>query len=211
MLKIQIEVNTEHIRKRHMSRKIIDEAIEYVKELFEGNSDGHGVDHAMRVYRNTQVIMEKYPEADSVVVALAALLHDADDHKLFNTDNNANARGFLEKNGLPIEKIDYICQIINSVSFSHNRGKIPDTIEGKIVQDADRIDAIGAIGIARTFAYGGKAGRPLGDSIKHFYDKLLLLKEELNTDSAKELAQKRHDYMVEFLKEYYAETGEELP
>ena len=99
MLKIQIEVNTEHIRKRHMSKKIIDEAIEYVKELFEGNSDGHGVDHAMRVYRNTQVIMEKYPEADSVVVALAALLHDADDHKLFNTDNNANARGFLEKNG----------------------------------------------------------------------------------------------------------------
>ena len=211
MLKIQIEVNTEHIRKRNMSKKIIDDAIEYVKEIFEGNSDGHGVDHAIRVYRNTQVIMEKYPEADSVVVALAALLHDADDHKLFNTDNNANARGFLEKNGLPIEKIDCICQIINAVSFSKNRGKIPDTIEGKIVQDADRIDAIGAIGIARTFAYGGKAGRPLEDSIKHFYDKLLLLKEEMNTDSAKELAQKRHDYMVEFLKEYYAETGEELP
>ena len=190
-----------------MSKKIIDETIEYVKELFEGNSDGHGADHTMRVYRNAQAIMESYPEADLVVVALAALLHDADDHKLFNTDNNANARGFLEKKGLPTEKIDCICKIINAVSFSQNRGKIPDTIEGKIVQDADRIDAIGAIGIARTFAYGGKVGRPLDDSIKHFYDKLLLLKEELNTDFAKELAQKRHDYMVEFLEEYYAETG----
>lgn len=81
------------------------------------------------------------------------------------------------------------------------------TIEGKIVQDADRIDAIGAIGIARTFAYGGTIGRPLEDSIKHFYDKLLLLKEEMNTDAAKELAQKRHDYMTGFLEEYYSETG----
>ena len=186
---------------------MIDEAIEYVTELFEGNSDGHGVDHAMRVYRNAQIIMEEYPNADAFVIALATLLHDADDHKLFNTENNANARAFLEKKGVQTEKTDYICEIINAISFSRNRGKTPDTIEGKIVQDADRLDAIGAIGIARTFAYGGKKGRTLEDSIKHFYDKLLLLKEEMNTDSAKELAQKRHDYMVEFLEEYYAETG----
>ena len=190
-----------------MNKKMIDEAIEYVTELFEGNSDGHGVDHAMRVYRNAQIIMEEYPNADAFVIALATLLHDADDHKLFNTKNNANARAFLEKKGVQTEKTDYICEIINAISFSRNRGKTPDTIEGKIVQDADRLDAIGAIGIARTFAYGGKKGRTLEDSIKHFYDKLLLLKEEMNTDSAKELAQKRHDYMVEFLEEYYTETG----
>ena len=183
---------------------IIDKAIEYVEELFKGNSDGHGADHTMRVYRNAQIIMETYPEADSYVISLAALLHDADDHKLFKTENNANARAFLEKEGLPTEKIGFICDIINAVSFSKNRGKTPGTIEGKI---ADRIDAIGAIGIARTFAYGGKIGRPLEDSIKHFYDKLLLLKEEMNTDAAKELAQKRHDYMNAFLEEYYNETG----
>jgi len=103
--------------------------------------------------------------------------------------------------------IDLRCEIINSVSFSKNRGRKPDTLEGEIVQDADRIDAIGAIGIARTFAYGGKAGRTLEDSIKHFYDKLLLLKDEMNTDVAKRLAQKRHDYMQDFLEEYYLETG----
>lgn len=186
---------------------IINKAIEYVEELFKGNSDGHGADHTMRVFRNAQQIMERYPEADSYVISLAALLHDADDHKLFNTENNANARAFLEKEGMPAEKIDLICNIINAVSFSQNRGKTPKTIEGKIVQDADRIDAIGAIGIARTFAYGGKVGRPLQDSIQHFYDKLLLLKEEMNTDAAKELAQKRHDYMTGFLEEYYNETG----
>lgn len=186
---------------------IIDKAIEYTEELFKGNSDGHGADHTMRVYRNAQQIMETYPEADRRVISLAALLHDVDDHKLFKTENNANARTFLEEAGLPIDEIDFICNIINAVSFSKNRGKIPETIEGKIVQDADRLDAIGAIGIARTFAYGGKVGRPLEDSIKHFYDKLLLLKDEMNTDAAKELAQKRHDYMAAFLKEYHNETG----
>ena len=191
--------------------EIIMKAKEYVEKLFCSDFGGHGADHTFRVYDNAMLLADKQPECDREVVALSALLHDVDDHKLFNTENNANARHFLEEHGISKDKTDEICSTINMVSFSKNRGKKPDTIEGKIVQDADRIDAIGAIGIARTFAYGGKAGRPLGDSIKHFYDKLLLLKEELNTDSAKELAQKRHDYMVEFLKEYYAETGEELP
>lgn len=187
--------------------RIIEDAIEYVKELFEGNSDGHGADHTMRVFHNAQVIMEAYPEADRFVSLLAALLHDADDHKLFNTENNQNARTFMEKKGLPAETIEQICTIINAVSFSKNRGKRPGTLEGMIVQDADRLDAIGAIGIARTFAYGGKVGRPLSDSIQHFYDKLLLLKNEMNTDGAKALAQKRHDYMCAFLDEYTEESG----
>jgi len=143
-----------------------------------------------------------------LAISLAALLHDADDYKLFSTENNANARSFMEQKGLPSEMVEQICKIINSVSFSHNRGRRPETLEGRIVQDADRLDAIGAIGIARTFAYGGKDGRGLSESIKHFYDKLLLLKEEMNTDAAKEMAQKRHEYMKDFLEEYYIETGE---
>ncbi len=186
---------------------IISEASDYVRELFAGNSDGHGADHTMRVYHNAQKIMETYPEADAFIVSLSALLHDADDHKLFNTENNLNARLFMEKNDLPPDTIEQICMTINSVSFSKNRGRSPETLEGKIVQDADRLDAIGAIGIARTFAYGGNAGRPLADSIKHFYDKLLLLKNEMNTEAAKDIAQKRHEYMTGFLEEYYEETG----
>ncbi len=186
---------------------IISEASDYVRELFAGNSDGHGADHTMRVYHNAQKIMETYPEADAFIVSLSALLHDADDHKLFNTENNLNARLFMEKNDLPPDTIEQICMTINSVSFSKNRGRSPETLEGKIVQDADRLDAIGAIGIARTFAYGGNAGRPLADSIKHFYDKLLLLKNEMNTEAAKDIAQKRHEYMTGFLEEYFEETG----
>ncbi len=188
--------------------RIIHDAIDYVKELFAGNSDGHGADHTMRVFHNAQMIIAEYPEADSFVVLLSALLHDTDDHKLFNTENNMNARSFMEQNDIPSETIEQICKAINSVSFSHNRGRSPETLEGKIVQDADRLDAIGAIGIARTFAYGGKVGRPLSDSIKHFYDKLLLLKDELNTDAAKEIAQKRHEFMQMFLEEYYSETSD---
>ena len=186
--------------------KIINKAVEYVRELFVGNSDGHGADHTMRVYYNAKKIMESYPEADSFVISLAALLHDADDHKLFKTENNANARTFLSRMEVSSDKADFICEVINGVSFSQNRGKIPETLEGKIVQDADRLDAIGAIGIARTFAYGGKVGRPLDESVKHFYDKLLLLKDEMNTDAAKAIALKRHDYMNAFLEEYREET-----
>lgn len=186
---------------------IIKHAIGYVKKLFAGNSDGHGADHTMRVYHNAQMIMEAFPEADSFVISLAALLHDADDYKLFNTENNMNARSFMDSKALSSEIEEQVCSVINSVSFSKNKGRRPETLEGKIVQDADRLDALGAIGIARTFAYGGKAGRPLEDSIKHFYDKLLLLKDEMNTEVAREIAQKRHELLISFLEEYYEETG----
>ena len=154
---------------------LIEKAKSYVEELFHSDFGGHGADHTFRVYDNAMILAEKEPECDRKVVALAALLHDADDHKLFNTENNANARRFLAGNGISQEKTDEICSTINMVSFSKNRGKRPDTLEGKIVQDADRLDALGAIGIARTFAFGGERGRPLDDSIQHFYDKLLLL------------------------------------
>ncbi|NEX02740.1 HD domain-containing protein [Pseudobutyrivibrio xylanivorans] len=189
-----------------MQDEIIDRAIEYVSTLFKGNSDGHDVQHTLRVYKNVQLLLKSYPEADSFISLLSALLPDVDDHKLFKTENNFNARTFLKENGLSRELIDEICEVINSVSFSKNKGKTPRTLEGQIVQDADRLDAIGAIGIARTFAYGGRSGRSLDDSIQHFYDKLLLLKDEMNTGAAIKIAVMRHEYMENFLKEYNDEN-----
>ena len=141
------------------------------------------------------------------VIALSALLHDCDDHKLFHTENNANARSFLQQEGLSEERIEEICRNIDSVSFSKNRGRVPETIEGKIVQDADRLEAIGAIGIARCFQFGGSHGRSLENSIEHFYDKLLLISKELNTSSAKKMAEKRDKLMQDFLKEWGEEKN----
>jgi len=180
---------------------IIRSTITYIEDLFRGNAGGHDAAHSLRVYRNAMKIAENEPEADPEIVALAALLHDADDHKLFHTENNANTRSFLAENRVPEEMINQICTAINAVSFSQNRGKTPSTLEGKIVQDADRLDALGAIGIARTFAYGGEHGRPLQESVQHFHDKLLLLKDTMNTETGRQLAKERHAFMESFLRE----------
>lgn len=188
-------------------QKIIDAAIEYIRRLFAENADGHGLEHALRVYRTALQLAKSAPAADPLVVALGALLHDADDHKLFHTENNANARRFLTEQGVDAETADRICGAINAVSFSQNRGKRPETLEGQLIQDADRLDAIGAVGIARTFAYGGKHGRTPEDSIAHFHEKLLLLKDLMNTEQAKALAEERHAFMEAFLREWEKETG----
>ena len=190
-----------------MNDTTIPATIAYIRELFRGNSGGHDVDHSLRVYRNALLIAEDEPGCDTEIVALAALLHDADDHKLFHTENNANARSFLTARKVAPEKIERICEAINAVSFSRNRGKRPETLEGKIVQDADRLDALGAIGIARTFAYGGEHGRSLDESVAHFHEKLLLLKDELNTEAARKLAEPRHAFLERFLEEYEKESN----
>ena len=187
--------------------QIIRDAIEYIRTLFEGNADGHNFDHSCRVWRNAMMIAETEPGCDPEIVALAALLHDADDHKLFSTENNANARTFLEEHGIPEKMSDRICETVNAVSFSKNKGKRPGTAEGRIVQDADRLDAMGAVGIARTFAYGGSHGRKPEGSIEHFYEKLLLLKDMMNTEKGRELAETRHAFMEEFLREWDAEIN----
>ena len=187
---------------------LTEKAIEYITALFRNNADGHGADHTLRVYKNAMQIADYEPGCDRELVALAALLHDADDHKLFHTENNANARAFLRENGIPEGRADRICEVINAVSFSQNRGQIPGTLEGKIVQDADRLDALGAVGIARTFAYGGKHGRPLEGSVQHFYDKLLLLKDLMNTEAGIQLAESRHAFLEAFLRELKEELGE---
>ena len=187
---------------------VIDQAITYITTLFTANSDGHDAAHSLRVYRNAMRIAEAESGCDPGVVALAALLHDVDDHKLFMTENNENARRFLASHGIDEKTSDRICRAINSVSFSQNAGRTPDTLEGQIVQDADRLDAMGAIGIARTFAYGGSHGRPLEDSVQHFYDKLLRLKDLMNTEIGRAMAAERHAFLESFLDEYARETGD---
>ena len=190
-----------------MNDSVIDRAICFIRELFKNNYDGHDAEHSIRVYRNALLIAQDEPDCNRHIIALAALLHDAVDSKLFDTENNANARLFLKQNGVNQDETEQICLIINSVSFSKNRGKIPPSIEAKIVQDADRLDAIGAVGIARTFAFGGRSGRSLALSIQHFHDKLLLLKNEMNTTAAKTIAESRHSFMEEFLTEFNKETS----
>ncbi len=189
-----------------MNDDLIRSAISYVQALFAGNADGHDTAHTMRVYRNAMALAAREP-CDRQIVALAALLHDADDPKLFRTDDNANARAFLTRHGVGEDRINQIINAVNSVSFSKNKEKRPKTIEGQIVQDADRLDAIGAVGIARTFAFGGRHGRTLEDSIGHFHEKLLLLTDRMNTPAAKALAEQRHRFLLEFLREWEKETS----
>lgn len=184
-----------------MDSQIIEKAKDLIHVLFSDRPDGHDVNHTLRVYSTALEIALYYPEADKELVALSALLHDVDDYKLFNTKNNANARSFLVSQNISEGKINQIIAIINSVSFSKNKCQVPSTLEGKIVQDADRLDAIGAIGIARCFAFGGKNERSMEESINHFHEKLLLLKDLMNTDVAKAKAEERHAYMENFLKE----------
>ena len=190
-----------------MQDELTGAAVDYARALFAGNADGHGFDHTMRVYRNAMEIARE-EDCDRQIVALAALLHDADDPKLFSTADNANARAFLNSHGADEEMTERILAAVNAVSFSKNRDRKPDTVEGQIVQDADRLDAIGAIGIARTFAYGGGHGRGLEDSIGHFHEKLLLLTDLMNTLTAKSMAAERHRFMLDFLREWARETGE---
>ncbi len=188
--------------------KLIHSAIAYITSLFAANAGGHDAGHTLRVYRNAMRISEAEQGCDELVVALAALLHDADDHKLFHTENYENARRFLRENALPDETVEAVIGAIDSVSFSRNQERVPETPEGKIVQDADRLDAIGAIGIARTFAYGGEHGRPMEASVQHFYDKLLRLRDLMNTESARRIAEERHAFLLAYLEELRKETEE---
>ncbi len=189
-------------------RETIEAAIAYIRVLFDGNADGHDFAHSMRVYGYAMRIAESEPEADRFVTALAALLHDADDHKLFRTENNANARRFLSQRGVDPAAAERVCEAINAVSFSKNGGKKPATAEGRVVQDADRLDALGAVGIARTFVYGGRHGREAEESLGHFYEKLLRLRDGMNTEAGRALAEPRHAFLEAFLEQWERERGE---
>jgi len=197
---------------------------EYVKDLLAKEYSGHDYYHCIRVYNNAMLIC-KDMDCDKQLVSVASLLHDVDDAKLFDSKDYDNARKIL--NDLNYEKdfIEKVINIIKDVSFKGKDSVIPSSLEGKIVQDADRLDAIGAIGIARTFAYGGNHNRLIYDpsikpnlnmdynqyknannpTINHFYEKLLLLKDMMNLEKSKQIAIHRHKFMEEYLKEFYDE------
>jgi uncharacterized protein len=192
---------------------MIDRAMEYARKIFEGDASGHDFDHTMRVFHMATTIARE-ENVDLETVQLAALLHDVDDRKLSpqTCENKDNAVSFLRENGVNQERIKEIIQIISQISFSAGNGA-PSTLEGMCVQDADRLDAIGAIGIGRAFAFGGSRGRRIHDpegkdtttTIQHFYDKLLLLKDRMNTVTGKTLAHQRHRFMEDFLQQFYDE------
>lgn len=192
---------------------MIERAMDYARQVFAGDSSGHDFDHTLRVFRMATTIA-KEENADLEIVQLAALLHDVDDRKLSpqTYENKDNAVVFLLENGVDRDKISTIVEIISQISFSAGNGA-PSTLEGMCVQDADRLDAMGAIGIGRAFAFGGSRGRRMHDpagndktsTIQHFYDKLLLLKDRMNTVTGKRLAADRDVYMRTFLEQFYAE------
>lgn len=205
--------------------QIVDNAFDFIKRIFSEDYSGHDYYHSIRVYNNA-INIALIEGGNLFLIKLAALLHDIDDRKLFNTsDNLDHAQAFLKDNCVDEDSIFKICKIIKSVSFKGGESVVPDSIEGKIVQDADRLDALGAIGIARTFAYGGHKGRPIyepcekpieemtakeyenhtSSSINHFYEKLLKLKDLMNTETAKSLAEKRHAFIENYLDEFISE------
>lgn len=208
---------------------VIEKAIEFVKEFFRGEFSGHDAAHTMRVYRMALRLAHE-EHADERICALAALLHDVDDAKLSpkTAENKLNARAFLEENGVDEEDIERVIDIISHISFKGSGRDVPSSLEGKCVQDADRLDAIGAIGIARAFAYGGSRGRAMHDpasvprenmteeeyrkgnstTVGHFYEKLFKLKELMNTPSARREAERRDRIMHEFIDELMDEWGE---
>ena len=212
---------------------IIDKTIFFVKEQLKNTEGGHDWFHIERVYKNALLIAEN-EECNLEIVKLGALLHDIADSKFHNGDETIGpkvARTFLEKEKADEETIIHVLNIIENISFKGgNLDKKFSSKELNIVQDADRLDAIGAIGIARTFNYGGFKNRPLynpniqpnlnmskeeyknseSPTLNHFYEKLLLLKDKMNTETGEKIAQKRHDFMVTFLSQFYAEWDGEV-
>jgi len=209
-----------------MNKEIIARAMAYVKEKFENEYSGHDWFHTLRVFRTATRIAEA-EGADLETVQLAALLHDVDDRKLSPETyaEQKNARSFLAENGVEESVICEICRIISEVSFVGSDSVVPSTLEGKCVQDADRLDAIGAIGIARAFAYGGNHNRLMyhpdiapnpnmskeeyiksnSTTVNHFYEKLFKLTDMMNTDTAKQIAKERDEYMKAFIAEFMDE------
>ncbi len=206
---------------------IILKTSEYIKQEFSDDSSGHDWWHIYRVWKNAVTIC-KHETADLFVVELAALLHDLDDWKFNESEDETphRAKAWMQQCGVDPRVNQQVCEIIMNVSYKgaqvENKMK---SLEGFIVQDADRLDAIGAIGIGRAFAYGGYKNRPMYDpdtlnqmhasfedyknsksaTINHFYEKLLLLKDMMNTVTAKRIAEQRHEVMLKFLDQFMNE------
>ncbi len=216
-----------------IEEQIISKTIDFVKEKLAGAEGGHDWFHTQRVFNNARLIA-KDETVDFFVVSLGALLHDIADSKFHNGDETVGpkiAKEFLEELQVENEVVQHVINIIENISFKggnvEQKFKSPEL---DVIQDADRLDAIGAIGIARCFNYGGFKNRALYDpdvapnlhmskqeyknstapTINHFYEKLLLLKDRMNTETGKEIALQRHTYMETFLEQFYKEWEGEL-
>ena len=212
---------------------LIEKTIAFVKEKLEGAEAGHDWFHIERVWKLSKKIAEK-EGGNLEVIELSALLHDIADPKFHNGDETLAlkiSQNFLEEIQVDAELIEQVLSVIKNISFK-NRAEAPENppLELQIVQDADRLDAIGAIGVARTFNFGGFKNNLMyhpeikpnlgmnkeeykksnGTTINHFYEKLLLLKDLMNTETAKKIASERHDFMLQFLDEFYKEWNVEL-
>ncbi len=207
---------------------IIDETRRHVESRLEGDGSGHDWWHCYRVWQLARTIADA-EGADRTVVELGALLHDIADWKFHGGDESAGpreARAFLEQHAAEPDTVDSVCEIIATVSYKGAGVPTPmRTLEGQVVQDADRLDAIGAMGIARAFAYGGNRDRLMyhpdeppvmhqsfeeykknkGHTINHFYEKLLLLKDRMNTATGRSLAESRHRFMEAYLQQFFEE------
>lgn len=208
---------------------LINRTVDFVKEQLANAEGGHDWWHIHRVWKTATTIAEKEPGANLLLVELSALLHDIADSKFHGGDDSVGPRiagEFLESQGVDPALIKEVQLIISNISFKggHN-GSGYQSLELSIVQDADRLDAIGAIGIARAFNYGGFKNRPLYDpaqppnlqktveqykfnndpTINHFYEKLLLLKDRMNTATGKAMAEQRHAFMEAYMEQFYAE------
>lgn len=212
------------------SKKVLEETREYVRAKMEGEGSGHDWWHIVRVVENAKTIAAK-EGGDLFIVELAALLHDIADWKFNSGDSTVGARvsrEWLSKLSVDEEIIEQVAYIVEHISFKGGTNKHKmKTLEGKIVQDADRLDALGAIGIARVFAFGGAHGRQIyvpgmkprqydsveavqkalhdNHGINHFYEKLLQLKDKMNTKTGKQMAENRHKFMENYLEQFYAE------
>lgn len=206
--------------------QLINKTIEFVKQFFKNEYSGHDYFHTLRVY-NTAIEIAKEEQANLKIVSLAALLHDVDDVKLSPDTclNKDNARNFLKENNIDNNEINLICRIIDEVSYKGTDTIKPSSLEGCIVQDADRLDALGAIGIARAFAYGGHHNRVMYDpeilpklnmteseyrnhistTVNHFYEKLFNLKKLMYTKKAIEIADQREQFMKDFISRFINE------
>ncbi|MDZ4709239.1 MAG: HD domain-containing protein [Saprospiraceae bacterium] len=213
--------------------EILQRTIFYVQQTLKDSERGHDWFHILRVYRQADLISLSEP-GDKQVIRLAALLHDIADSKFHMGDENLGsekARAFLFSLELPLILIEKVSAIVKDISYSSNLEKEnPKTEELKIVQDADRLDAIGAIGIARAFHYGGYKNREIynpdlppqtsmnkalyktsnSPTLNHFYEKLLLLKDKMNTTTGKKMAQSRHEFLEIYLNQFYKEWNEFL-
>lgn len=209
---------------------VIDKLKQVVKERLEAAESGHDWWHTLRVFNNAQQLQKSLPESNAFIVDASALLHDIADAKFNNGDETEAGKlavDILTSLEVPEESILKIVYIIEHLSYRHSFNasvKVDSSIELKIVQDADRLDAIGAIGIARAFNYGGFVNRPFYDpeiaprkaltkeeytkpspTINHFFEKLLLLKDGMQTEMAKKMAEERHEFMVRYLHQFFNE------